>query len=418
MTLSTRLFAQQMLNRFDQINEAVQTRQTQIATGQRITESADAPVDAVRLSAVTELREEVSRYQDNVTTAQRRLSLGDDVLETADNILSRLRELSIAAANDAMSADERNAIRIETLELRDAMLSLANTRDNAGQALFGGYATDQSPFVEGPDGRIAYLGDGGEHTLAASDTMRLPTSVNGAKVFMQVESGGQMVSTFDIIDSFVAALETAETTSQSATATTSMSVDLVAARHPQGWAFTLTGPDGSAEIAFDAVAGNVEEAASAINAVSAQTGVSATDVNGRLELSATGDIALSNLRIEGVDRAFSPPAYYASVFNEDGAETTLAPANQEIRAQIARLGDAGQSIAVSRTTVGARLNRANDQEELLTQRTLILEQEIGDISSANIEQVITELQALLVNRDAARQAYSLIGQRSLFDFLN
>lgn len=418
MTLSTRLFAQQMLNRFDQINEAVQTRQTQIATGQRITESADAPVDAVRLSAVTELREEVSRYQDNVTTAQRRLSLGDDVLETADNIFARLRELSIAAATDSMSTDERNAIRIEALELRDAMLSIANTRDNAGQALFGGYATDKAPFVEGPDGRIHYMGDGGEHTLAASDTMRLPTSVNGAKVFMQVESGNEVVSSFDIIDSFVASLETANTSAQSVSATDSMTLDLVAARHPQGWAFTLTGPNGAAEISFDAVNGNVEAAITAINDASTQTGVTASNDNGKLKLQASGEIRITDLEIEGVNRAFSPPLFYASVTGNNGGASTLAPSVQDIRSQIERLGDAGQSIAVSRTTVGARLNRANDQEDLLAQRTLILEQEIGDLSAADLEQVITELQTLLVNRDAARQAYSLIGQRSLFDFLN
>ena len=80
MTISSALFSERMLARFSDMNEAIQLRQTKISTGQAINEASDAPIDAVRLSALAEVTSRVERYTTNLTVAQRRLSLGDDTL--------------------------------------------------------------------------------------------------------------------------------------------------------------------------------------------------------------------------------------------------------------------------------------------------------------------------------------------------
>jgi flagellar hook-associated protein 3 FlgL len=76
-----------------------------------------------------------------------------------------------------------------------------------------------------------------------------------------------------------------------------------------------------------------------------------------------------------------------------------------------------ESVAVHKTVVGSRLRRANDQEAVLAQRALVLAQEVSDLSSANIENLITELTSLMTSQKAARQAYSMVSQSSLFDFV-
>ena len=48
---------------------------------------------------------------------------------------------------------------------------------------------------------------------------------------------------------------------------------------------------------------------------------------------------------------------------------------------------------------------------------LVIKTEIGKLQDADIESLITELQTLLVNRDAARQTYTTVSNKSLFDFL-
>jgi len=75
-------------------------------------------------------------------------------------------------------------------------------------------------------------------------------------------------------------------------------------------------------------------------------------------------------------------------------------------------------LAVSRTKVGARLNNAEVQESVLESRMIAIKTEIGNLQDADIETLITELQTILVNRDAARQTYTTVSNKSLFDFLS
>ncbi len=48
---------------------------------------------------------------------------------------------------------------------------------------------------------------------------------------------------------------------------------------------------------------------------------------------------------------------------------------------------------------------------------MAVSQEVADIGDADLAALVTELQAMLVNKDAAQQAFAKIGQQSLFDFI-
>ena len=333
MTISSALFSERMLARFSDMNEAIQLRQTKISTGQAINEASDAPIDAVRLSALGEVTSRVERYTTNLTVAQRRLSLGDDTLSSADNLYTRLREVQLSSASDTISASDRASIKLEIDGINEQVLALANTTDTAGQALFGGYATDLEPFLKNADGSVSYMGDAGDHTLAAGDALRLPTSINGGDVFMRVETGDGVHSVFDLMSSFSNALDASRefTTSASTNAQGSVNLDLVADRRPQNWTLDITGPKGTATVSFVAVDGSSGAARDAINAAQAATGVTAAinAADGRsLELStniATGNetIAVTNLKIEGQELAEYPPSYYAKVKPSDAGRAVL-----------------------------------------------------------------------------------------------
>lgn len=428
MTISTKLFSDQMLNRFSQINEAVQLRQTKISTGQNITEAAEKPMEAVKLSAMEERLTQLGGFERNVGTAQDRLALGDGALAEVDNILVRLREQSIKAINSTVTPSGLAAIRVEVGQLRESLISLANTQANDGQALFGGYATDIVPFQIGADGSVAYHGDGGEHTLAASETMRLPTSVNGGEVFMQVQTDAGRQSIFDIVDSFEAALMTASDTQDTLSGGIgeTLSLRFNGDRTPRDWSFVLSGPssplDGNSNpigvqiTASDVVDGSHEHLMEAINARSAETGVTASQVDGRLELNvSSGRVNMSDLKVEGVSTAMREPRF--TVTSGDDPVKTLVPEKQTLSAQLDMIVSAGEDIAISRTKVGARLARAENQEDVLATRSLAMQVEVNEMSSVDLEKVITELQTLLITQNASRQVYTQISQTSLFDYL-
>ena len=426
MTISSKLFATQMLDQFKVIEERLQNLQTQISTGSRIPQASDQPLDAVKLSARKEIETRINQYQGNIVKATDRLTLVDSTLETAGNLATRLLELSVAMNTDTITDSERSAAVIEVDQMRETLLGLANSTDSSGDALFGGFSTEQNPFLQRNDGTVMYRGDGGEHSLSASENIKLPTSINGANVFMQVEDGADIKSIFEIMSSFSNALGTKNSFTQEYSTTdvsTGIKLKLHANREPQNWSFKLTGPDGVATISASINSDSVSELATAIT--NSGVGVTATASNtGVLSLAATssnasGEIKLSDISIEGYLIAQRDPKNYIDVLAADGTTVVakLSDTIQGLGAQGTGLEALVSSIGLSRTTAGARLNNAESQQEVLVQRSISIKSEIGKLRDADIETLITELQSILVTRDAARQTYSTVNNQTLFDFL-
>lgn len=421
MTISTRLFSNQMLDQFKLIEGRLQGLQTQIATGSRIPQSSEQPMDAVTLSARRELESKITQYQKNLEKVNDRLGLVDSTLEETVNIAIRLKELFVASNTSTYTQVERMAAREEILRINETILSLANTTDSSGDALFGGYSTEQSPFRQQLDGSVKYFGDGGEHVLSVSENIKLPTSLNGANAFMEIDVGGKNKSVFQLLDGIANALFTNDNFIQdySTGAATGMSLKFNASRSQQNWSFNLTGPLGSETISGSINSESPKEIVDAINGSS--TGVTATvSSDGIVTLTgADQNIAISDVSIEGYDIAQLEPQHYISVYTP--GTTTLvgqiSDSSQALIAQGPQIDDMINGLAVSRTTVGARLKNAESQEAVLSSRMLVIKTEIGKLQDADIESLITELQTLLVNRDAARQTYTTVSNKSLFDFL-
>ena len=211
----------------------------------------------------------------------------------------------MASNTGTVTQVERMASREEVMQIKETLLGLANATDSSGDALFGGFSTEASPFRVDVNGKVGYHGDGGEHTLSVSENIKMPTSINGANVFMEVDVAGRKKTTFEILDGMANSMLTNEVFSQSLSANGSDGLELEfhAARTTQNWAFTLSGPDGTAEIS----AGINSQTPSALIAEinNAQVGVSATlTAEGRVSLSATqGSIKISNIEIEGYNNA-------------------------------------------------------------------------------------------------------------------
>jgi flagellar hook-associated protein 3 FlgL len=423
MSISTKLFATQMLDQFKTIEDRLQGLQTQVATGSRIPKSSAQPIDAVALSARNELDTRLSQYQKNLSKVNDRLGLADTTLETAINGAIRAKELFVASNTDTVSQSERLAARQEILGIRETLLGLANATDSAGDSLFGGFSTEADPFREQIDGTVLYRGDGGEHTLGVSERVKLPTSLNGGRVFMQIGAGDERKSAFDVLNGLSNALLTSTDFVQKHQVGVAEGLDFKvnASREPQTWSFTLEGPNGPENISATVNSDSMTPLVDAIN--SSTTGLAATvSDTGVISLSGLGStelIKISNVTIEGYSLAEAKPSQYIEVY--DKGTTTISvkisDETQGLSLQSANIEDLVTQLAISRTTAGARMKNAESQEAVLTSRSLAVKTEIGKLRDADIEALITELQTLLVTRDAARQTYMKVNTQSLFDFL-
>tara|TARA_Y200000002_G_scaffold10291_1_gene8509 strand:- start:805 stop:1368 length:564 start_codon:yes stop_codon:yes gene_type:complete len=184
----------------------------------------------------------------------------------------------------------------------------------------------------------------------------------------------------------------------------------------------ITGPDGSATINANINSNSMSALVSAIN--DSGTGVTATD-NGdgtlsiaKTDSSSSADVSIEAISIEGYDLAQQSPKHYIEVLDaSDDVIVKLSDENQALSKQGSAIGSLVEHFALSRTIVGARINNADAQKTVLTDRSVAIKTEISDLRDADIETLITELQTIMVTRDAARQTYSTINSQSLFDFI-
>ena len=427
MPISTKLFNEQTIRSFGVMTDRAAELQKQVSTGKKDVRPSEDTAGAAQLSATKELRSNISRYQTNLDNSKNRLDLSDSTLSGAQNIMTRLVELSVQAANGTLGPNDRKAIKLEVEQVRQALMAVVNTRDSQGQALFGGYRTNQTPFVQSENGSIIYNGDDGQTRIKVSDSQTLDTGIDGNTAFMGIETSQGTQSVFDIIDNFMSALDTAGQTASRAQTTGGAALTFGLTVEPVSHSFTISGPKGSAIISASLVNGVMTPMIDAINAATETTGITATigaNSNGIL-LSApdsTDPVELRNYQIgdpQSRTGQTSTPMNVKSL--KDGvafgtgvkladAESGLAPSISQIRAGLDHL-------ALQRTKIGAYAASADMQTEVLAQRALFIEKTVDKLESADLAAVITELQSLLTTKNAAQQVFAKIGQQSLFDFI-
>ena len=299
MPISTRLFNDQAITRFNRITSDIQQTQDKVATGKKVLKASDDPVAAATISFVRDQKVMLDRFATNIDRAQTRLTLTENVVAESVNLLTRAYELGIQAKNDTLTAVDRRAISFEISQIRESMMSLANSKDVNGNYLFAGYRTNVQPFVSNEAGEVTFAGDRGVHSVQISDSLRANTGLDGADVFMRVDIDGTTKPFFDVL--------------------TSMEREL------QGGAI-----------------------------------------------------------------------------NND----TVAELNACI-----------DHFAVNQTRVGAELNKLDYQKSAMERRVLLMDENLSGLEDADLANLVSELQTMIVSRDAAQRSFVQIGQQSLFDYI-
>ena len=73
----------------------------------------------------------------------------------------------------------------------------------------------------------------------------------------------------------------------------------------------------------------------------------------------------------------------------------------------------GDQLAV----VGAQMNKLGQQKEILAERQILVTEKIGDLGDADLAELITRLQSLILSKEASQATFSKIGKQTLFDFI-
>ena len=217
MKISTTLYFDRATQQLGNVQGELAKTQEQLSTGKQIVKPSDAPDKA---SLVTRLESELGRqtsYQETLKSVQTRLQSEETAIKNTSDVLVRIKELSIQAANDTLGSVDRQSIALEISSLREQILSLANTQDTNGNYLFSGSRVGQPAFGPDAKGQMVYQGDQARMKVAVGDNRRMNMNMPGSDAFVRVirddGKGGKVgVGFFQALDDLANAIKTSDRT--------------------------------------------------------------------------------------------------------------------------------------------------------------------------------------------------------------
>jgi len=167
----------------------------QIATGKRVLSPADDPVAATGILRLNQQLGRLDQFDKNIDAAENSLNREEVALDSIANLMQRMKELTVQAGNTGVnSSSDYKAMAAEVDSRIEELLNLQNTRNSSGQYIFGGHQGGEKPFSADGGGNFSYHGDEGQLRLQVSDTVTVPVSDSGKRLFVDVPSSH---NTFD-----------------------------------------------------------------------------------------------------------------------------------------------------------------------------------------------------------------------------
>ncbi len=400
MRISTSQMHQSALNGMLEQQSRLNRTQLQIASGKRIQKPSDDPAGSTAMLALKQTLASTEQYQKNAESARIRLSQEEDLLAKVNNVLDRVRELSIQANNAALSPQDRDMLAVEVEQRLDEVRGYANARDANGEYLFAGYKGSAQPFVVTGSGAVQYAGDSGRRFVQVGADRQLAIGDSGVDVFMTIRNGnGRFTTSADAANTGSGIVTAGQVTDGSQ-------------YQGQRYSIVFTAAD-SYDVLDDK---------------------GATVTSGSYSASTGNDIAFAgvSLRITGSpatgDRFTIDPSQNQDVFvtlqetiqamrtGDQGPRGNAERANALGRA-IVDIDQAMENVRQVRADVGARLNIIDSQTDLNDAYGLQLKTSVSDLEDLDYADAVTRLNRHMVGLQAAQQSYVRIQSLSLFNFL-
>ncbi len=177
-TITTSAFYERSTRALNDLRRQAESLQGSLGSGQRLERGSQDPVGASQLRSLA--RE--TRFSEIDATASARVSsdlaLTDSGLSDFAAYVTRIKELAVQAASGTLTTSQRGGIGVEIKEIYGELIRLANSRDSAGHALFGGEATGAAYTLDAA-GLPVYAGTAQAGELALGDGQTVVRGVTG-----------------------------------------------------------------------------------------------------------------------------------------------------------------------------------------------------------------------------------------------
>jgi len=141
MRITNNMMINNMINNINANLIRLQKYQNQLASGKKIQVPSDDPVVAARALKLRTDVSKIEQYKRNAEDAQSWIEVTENTLGSIGDVLQRVRELAVEAANGTNTVEETAKIAKEVEQLKSQLIHLSNTT-YAGRYIFSGHKTD------------------------------------------------------------------------------------------------------------------------------------------------------------------------------------------------------------------------------------------------------------------------------------
>ena len=421
MAITTAGFYQKNIDLFSRLNKDVSDIQVQVSTGKKILSLKHDVQDIALLNASEEHKQETTQFNSNAGRVISDLERIDISFEQLQNAAVRLKELHVESSNGFLTPGERKLFQLEITGIKNEILSIANGQDALGNGYFSGVSTEEQPFKVSNFGDVSYSGSAVEKSIQVSRDSHLRQNFSGNEVFLSANSASGNFSIFDAIDEFSQSLNYDISSGISSNLLSDgNSVDVVFPISGQAnqYKFEMVADGTAYEIEANVYGNDFNGFVAEINSNTASTGITAA-------VSADNKVSFSGAGVELKITNFSsdlPSASDQSIRVQKGIgsnvnDEVILPRSLSNPVVQNKLHDVFEHFISMRTELGVAANTAQNFVES-TQNTLVdLNEDISEISDADMAELLTKLQGLLTNKEAAQATFSRLSSRNLFDFL-
>lgn len=185
MRVTNSMMVQNMLDHLKNNMGDLNDLNEQLSSGKLFQMPSDAPI---KVSDSMNYKSQLNRndqFQRNLTQTENWLNITESSLKSGTEVIQRARELTIYAANDSMTSNDRKMVAKEMKQLRDELIDISN--DELGDSyIFSGQKTGEKPFEVVDNGigdYVQYNGDTSSVKRRLNENVEMDVNLNGHEVF-------------------------------------------------------------------------------------------------------------------------------------------------------------------------------------------------------------------------------------------
>lgn len=377
--------------------------QAQISASRNSLTPSDNPAQAAQELGINQQVSVITKYQANIVAAKARLGLETVALGSIKTLLNRVKELGVQAGSSALSEQNRRGIATEVRARLSELIGLANTKDGKGDYLFAGGKTKAPPFSDNGSGVFTYNGNQNQRSLKIDADRGIRIDDSGTEVFQRIRNGN---------GSFQVTSINTNTGTGIISSGAVVASDTYATNSANSYGINFT-----SSTTFDVV--NTTSSTTVLSNQTYTPGGSVT-FDG-MEVSLTGapvsgdSFTVKQSTNQSVfDTLWN---FIGALETSDGTAAAIAQRTQKLNTLLSELPQAIERITLLTSSVGARVNTLDSQNNTHTSFLIQLNSTLADLDGFNLIEASTRLSQQTVSLQAAQQAFVKVQNLSLFKFI-